>query len=108
MISEELRAIFAPTIAAFPKPRRGRSYGNIPLRSVNMCALIPPIMFQTYFECGCHTSICIPTPVEVLGKCCFWNPKVVSMTFGSESHLARIDELCFENCLLVSVCIPAG
>jgi hypothetical protein len=58
---------------------------------------------------GCSLkSICIPRSVTLLGKSCFCEAQIDTLTFESQSRLERIDDSCFQNCKLTSICIPRG
>jgi hypothetical protein len=56
-------------------------------------------------------SVVVPKEVEILSRFCFSHssvqgPEPSTITFGSESQLKRIEERCFWECALKSICIP--
>jgi hypothetical protein len=55
---------------------------------------------------GSSNSVSIWNDIKTLGVLCFSDPQLKSISFGSESKLTRIEELCFSFCSLKRICIP--
>jgi hypothetical protein len=55
---------------------------------------------------GDSVGIGIWQEIEILGEFCFARSKLESITFESKSRLTRIEDSCFSNCSLKSICIP--
>jgi hypothetical protein len=55
---------------------------------------------------GDCAGVVIWKAVEILGQSCFADSKLELLTFESDSRLTRIEDSCFQNCSLKSICIP--